>query len=53
LTSRTRLDPHRLSPTLAVGHPAEILGGGRTLAYELIRPDEFPTQVVRLGSRRT
>ena len=52
MTSRTGLDPHRLPPTLTVEQAARILGCGRTLAYELIRRGEFPSRVIRLGSRR-
>jgi hypothetical protein len=28
---------------------AEVLGIGRTVAYELVRADRFPTPVVRVG----
>ncbi|HTE71914.1 MAG TPA: hypothetical protein VK640_01775 [Actinomycetes bacterium] len=28
---------------------AEVLGIGRTVAYELIRTDHFPTPVLRVG----
>jgi len=52
MTSRTSLDLRRLPPTLTVEQAAEILGCGRTLAYELIRRDEFPSRVIRLGNRR-
>lgn len=34
---------HRRNPT------AKVLGIGRTLAYELIRTDAWPTPVIRLG----
>jgi hypothetical protein len=30
---------------------AEIMGIGRTLAYELSRSDEFPVRLLRLGRR--
>jgi excisionase family DNA binding protein len=44
------LDP--LPPTLTVEQAAQILGCGRTLAYELIRRDEFLSRVLKLGNRR-
>ena len=28
---------------------AEVLGIGRTVAYELVRTDRFPTRVLRVG----
>jgi hypothetical protein len=28
---------------------AEVLGIGRTVAYELVRADRFPTPVIRVG----
>ena len=28
---------------------AEVLGIGRTVAYELVRSDRFPTPVIRVG----
>jgi excisionase family DNA binding protein len=40
-----------LPPTLTVEQAAEILGCGRSLAYDLIRRDEFPSPVLRLGNR--
>ena len=30
---------------------ADIIGIGRTLAYELIKNDEFPVRLLRLGRR--
>lgn len=41
-----------LPPTLTVEQAAEILGCGRSLAYDLIRRNEFPSPVLRLGNRR-
>jgi excisionase family DNA binding protein len=52
MNPRTGVDLHRLPPTLTVEQAAEILGCGRTLAYELIRRGEFPSRVIRLGNRR-
>jgi len=37
--------------TLTVAEAAELLGIGRTLAYELARSGAFPVPVVRLGRR--
>ncbi|MBO0885147.1 MAG: helix-turn-helix domain-containing protein [Mycobacterium sp.] len=39
----------KLPATLTVVEAAELLGIGRTLAYELIRTDAWPTPVIRLG----
>jgi excisionase family DNA binding protein len=41
-----------LPPTLTVEQAARILGCGRSLAYDLIRRNEFPSAVLRLGNRR-
>ncbi len=38
-----------LPPMLTVVQAAEILGIGRTLAYELVRTDKWPTPVLRAG----
>lgn len=46
------LTPRDLPPTLTVMQAAKILGCGRSLAYDLIRRNEFPSPVVRLGNRR-
>jgi predicted DNA-binding transcriptional regulator AlpA len=34
---------------LDVPRAARMLGIGRTLAYELVRTDEWPTPVIRIG----
>jgi predicted DNA-binding transcriptional regulator AlpA len=34
---------------LDVPQAARLLGIGRTLAYELVRTDQWPTPVIRLG----
>ena len=42
---------HALGLHTDVATAADILGIGRTTAYELIRRDEFPVRVLRVGSR--
>ena len=39
----------RLPAVVDVVTAAEVLGIGRTVAYELIRTDRFPTPVLRVG----
>jgi hypothetical protein len=39
----------RLPAVLDVPEVARMLGIGRTLAYELVRTDEWPTPVIRIG----
>jgi hypothetical protein len=39
----------RLPAVLDVPEAARMLGIGRTLAYELVRTDEWPTPVIRIG----
>lgn len=44
--------PHGRPPAVyTVETAARLLGIGRTLAYDLIRRDEFPVGVIRLGRR--
>jgi predicted DNA-binding transcriptional regulator AlpA len=38
-----------LPPVVDVPTAATVLGIGRTAAYELIRTDQWPTPVLRLG----
>jgi hypothetical protein len=38
-----------LPTVLDVPEAARMLGIGRTLAYQLVRADEWPTPVIRLG----
>jgi excisionase family DNA binding protein len=47
-TARTK---HKKSTPelLTVVEAADILGVGRTMAYALIRSDEWPTPIVRVG----
>ena len=39
------------SGTYTVAQAAERLGIGRDLAYDLVRRDEFPSAVIKLGRR--
>jgi excisionase family DNA binding protein len=41
----------RLGMSTDVETAAEIIGIGRTLAYELVRRGEFPVRLIRLGRR--
>jgi predicted DNA-binding transcriptional regulator AlpA len=47
-TSDRVLAPN-LPAVLDLEHAAHLLGIGRTLAYELVRTDQWPTPVIRLG----
>jgi predicted DNA-binding transcriptional regulator AlpA len=40
-----------LPPTVDVETAAEILGIGRTLAYQLAKTNQFPCRLLRLGRR--
>lgn len=42
-------DLAELPPMLTVPQAARVLGIGRTLAYELVRTDAWPTPVIRAG----
>jgi predicted DNA-binding transcriptional regulator AlpA len=44
-----RTDLDHLPPLIDVPTAAAVLGIGRTLAYDLIRTDRFPTPVLRVG----
>lgn len=44
-------DLRRLPVVLDLLTAAEILGIGRTTAYEMVRTGRWPTPVLRLGSR--
>lgn len=41
----------QLGMTTDVETAAAIIGIGRTLAYDLVRTDEFPVRLIRLGRR--
>jgi predicted DNA-binding transcriptional regulator AlpA len=45
----TATDVRRLPAVVDVVTAAEVLGIGRTVAYELIRTGRFPTPVLRVG----
>jgi predicted DNA-binding transcriptional regulator AlpA len=45
----TATEVRRLPAVVDVVTAAEVLGIGRTVAYELIRTDAFPTPVLRVG----
>lgn len=50
LTEADTLDsPDLLPPTLSLLAAAQMLGVGRTAAYELVRSGQWPTPVLRLG----
>jgi hypothetical protein len=40
-----------LPPTVKVETAARLMGIGRSLAYELVRRDEFPCTVLHVGNR--
>lgn len=42
-------EPAPLPPMLTVPQAAQVLGIGRTLAYELVRTDAWPTPIIRAG----
>lgn len=42
-------DPTNLPALLTVPEAAKVLGIGRTLAYELVRTDAWPTPIIRAG----
>jgi hypothetical protein len=44
-------DLTRLPPTLDLVDAARLLGIGRTLAYEMVREETWPTPVIRAGRR--
>jgi excisionase family DNA binding protein len=45
----TRDDLLALPPVVDVPTAAEVLGVGRSAAYELVRTGQWPTPVLRLG----
>ena len=47
--SMNRADLDQLPPLVDVPTAADVLGIGRTLAYELVKTDRWPTPVLRIG----
>lgn len=47
----TRDEVQALGMTTSLETAAEIIGIGRTLAYALVRNQEFPVRLLRLGRR--
>lgn len=50
-TTTSVLDLSNLPPTLDLVEAARILGIGRTLAYEMVREETWPTPIVRAGRK--
>jgi hypothetical protein len=44
-------DLTQLPPTLDLVAAAKLLGIGRTVAYELVREDRWPTPIIRAGRK--
>jgi predicted DNA-binding transcriptional regulator AlpA len=44
-------DLTRLPPTLDLVDAARLLGIGRTLAYEMVREETWPTPIIRAGRK--
>lgn len=45
------LDLKQLPPTLDLVDAARLLGVGRTLAYEMVREETWPTPIIRAGRK--
>ena len=45
----TATEVRSLPAVVDVVTAAEVLGIGRTVAYELVRTDQWPTPVIRMG----
>jgi hypothetical protein len=45
------VDLTQLPPTLDLVDAARLLGIGRTLAYEMVREETWPTPVIRTGRK--
>jgi predicted DNA-binding transcriptional regulator AlpA len=41
--------PEKLPPVLDLPTAARLLGIGRTAAYQLVKQDQWPTPVIRIG----
>lgn len=48
----TSVIPETGAATVTLERAAEILGIGRSTAFELVRRGEFPVRVVEIGRRR-
>ena len=47
--TKTPLDLTTLGPVLDLVTAAELLGIGRTASYQLVRENQFPVPVLRIG----
>jgi excisionase family DNA binding protein len=45
----TLASPEKLPPVLDLPTAARLLGIGRTAAYQLVKSNEWPTPVIRVG----
>jgi excisionase family DNA binding protein len=45
----TLASPEKLPPVLDLPTAARLLGIGRTVAYQLVKSNEWPTPVIRVG----
>jgi excisionase family DNA binding protein len=45
----TLASPEKLLPVLDLPTAARLLGIGRTAAYQLVKSNEWPTPVIRVG----
>lgn len=50
-TTTSVLDLTKLPPTLDLVDAARLLGIGRTLAYEMVREERWPTPIIRAGRK--
>jgi predicted DNA-binding transcriptional regulator AlpA len=50
-TTASVLDLTSLPPTLDLVDAAKLLGIGRTLAYEMVRDETWPTPIIRAGRK--
>jgi excisionase family DNA binding protein len=50
-TTQQSVDLTNLPPTLDLVTAAQLLGIGRTVAYELVREGRWPTPIIRAGRK--
>lgn len=50
-TTTSVLDLTKLPPTLDLVDAARLLGIGRTLAYEMVRDETWPSPIIRAGRK--